>query len=163
MNINFQSSQDITRIAKYYKMDRDEVVSEAWILAATAPDLTEKAFFARISSICIESNKTNGLQGIEKCAVDSDSEEANNEESVHEYGRNPEQVAVEREEFAERSAFLGGLDTKRKSRLAALEDCQDALEFGRKAGLTDRTAQKLVASWIAEESATPEQETVEMF
>lgn len=155
MNIDLQNSLDIKKIAKYYRVDRDEVINEAWILMQVEPDLEKKEFFEKLRSVFIEANKTNGLMGIEMCAVDAD--EAMGEDVVEKahqsFGKNPETYFVELEEAREREQKIANLSDKKKLRLKALEDCTSAIEFSKTIGMSKRYGQKQVASWIAEETA----------
>lgn len=128
--------KEIKRLSKYFRMEQDELINQAWLIEHEHPGISAEALHTKLNSYCVEQNKTNGIFGFTD-SMDDDGKAIDLEGSASTHTASVEASLIEREELAQLDQRIevlrGQFDL-----LRAIEGYASVAEMARKTGLKER-------------------------
>lgn len=147
MTIDLATSKDITKLAKFHGCDRDELVSEAWLIQHSFPDLSDELILKKVRSRAIEMKKQAGRGFIGHSDINDlvDYISGSDLQSM-----NALDTLIFLENETERQAKIDALDSLTTAKLAHLADCKSGHEISRRDMKPVRTVAIMINDWCTD-------------
>ena len=147
MTIDLATSKDITKLAKFHDCDRDELVSEAWLIQCAFPELSDELVLKKVRARAIEMKKQAGRGFIGHADINElvdfvAGSDLQSMDALH--------TLIFLEDELERQAKIAALDSLTTAQLAHLADCKSGHEVSRRDKKPARTVAVMINDWCTD-------------
>lgn len=143
------NKKEIKRLSKYFKMEVDELINEAWLIQHDNPGIAEADLLRKLNSYCVEANKTNGMYGY--CDSIDDQDKAMDLAGNNAHSASVIDAMIDASDRADREAKYEQIEV-----LRAVEGYASAAEMSRAIGCSERDARRWLEKQIASAGAQAE-------
>lgn len=141
--MNDTTKKEIKRLSKYFKIEADELINEAWLIAHDNPGIADAELHRKLNSYCVEISKINGIRGFCDSMDDADLKldlAGNNAHTASVFDE-----LIENSDRAEREAKYEQINL-----LKAVEGYASAAEMSRALGCSERDMRR----WLEKQIST---------